>query len=152
MSKKSARFIQVLLVFAVLAILGLALAPRPGGETPTPISTARAVRQNLSSFIPSNGKIEPLEPHVIQAQLTTFVEKVSVKEGQKVSRGQLLLTLDPTQLQSELAHTNEQLVAAEDEHRLAIGGGSPEERAQLEADLAKTNAEIARLSREGEAL
>src|SRR5207253_3198003 len=46
----------------------------------------------------------------------------------------------------------EQLVAAEDEQKIALGGGSPDEIAQLSTDLAKTASEIDRLRRERDSL
>jgi RND family efflux transporter MFP subunit len=152
MSSRSARLIQALLAVAALAVFAFALASRPAEDRPIPISTARVVRQTISSVIATNGKVEPIEPHIIQAQLTTFVDTVLAKDGQTVSRGQLLLTLDATQVLSDLAHTREQLVAAGDERRMATRGGSLDERAAVEADLAKTNAEVARLRSEGESL
>jgi RND family efflux transporter MFP subunit len=152
MSPRSARLTQALLVVAALAVLVFALASRPGEDRPMPISAARVVRQSISSVVATNGKVEPIEPHIIQAQLTTFVDTVLAKDGQTVSRGQLLLILDATQVLSDLAHTREQLVAAGDERRMATDGGSLDERAALEADLEKTNAEIARLRREGAGL
>src|SRR5262245_22179175 len=139
----SSRIPQALLVLGALAILGLALSARSGGDA-VPISTARVVRQNISSFITTNGKVEPIDPSIIQAQLTTFVDSRLVKEGQPVSRGQLLLTLDATEARSELARMREQLVAAQYERRMATSGGSPDDRAELGAELAKTNAEISR--------
>src|SRR5207302_2682332 len=92
------------------------------------------------------------ELHIIQSQLTTFIETVPVKEGQTVGRGQILMTLDAKDLASDLAHMREQLVAAEDERKTAVGGGSPDEIAQLNSDLAKTNSEIDRLRRERDSL
>ena len=139
-------------MIAALAVFGFALASRPAEDRPIPISTARVVRQSISSVVATNGKVEPVEPHIIQAQLTTFVDTVLAKDGQTVSRGQLLLTLDATRVLSDLAHTREQLVAAGDERRMATRGGSLDERAALEADLEKTSAEVTRLRREGESL
>ena len=147
----SSRIAQALLVLGALAVLVFALSARSGGHT-VQVSTARAVRQNISSFITTNGKVEPIDPRIIQAQLTTFVDSVLVKEGQPVSRGQLLLTLDATEARSELARMREQLVAAQYERRMATSGGSPNDRAELGAELAKTNAEISRLRREAEGL
>lgn len=69
-----------------------------------------------------------------------------------VGRGQLLMSLDAKDLRSELAHMKEQLVAAEDEQKTALGGGAPDEIAQLNADLSKTNSEIDRLRREQDSL
>ncbi len=152
MSRNSARLIQGFLLVGGAAIVVFMLAARPGGDRPTRISTARVIRQNLGSFIATNGKVEALEPHIIQAQLTTFVEKVLAKEGQSVREGVVLLTLNTTDLRSELAHMREQLVAAENDQKLAAGGGTLDERAQVEGELAKVKTEIARLRREGEAL
>src|ERR1051326_3880786 len=80
------------------------LAARGGRDKAITISTVRPIRRNLSSWTATNGKIEPVDPQIIQSQLTTFIETVRVKEGQNVSRGQLLMTLDAKDLNSELAH------------------------------------------------
>src|SRR5262249_36775201 len=151
MSPRSARLIQALLV-AALAVLLFALASRPGEGRPMPISTARVVRQTISSVVATNGKGEPIEPHIIQAQLTTFVDTVLAKEGERGGRGQLLVILDATQALSDWARRREQLVGAGDERRTATRGGPLDDRAAVEADLEKTKAELARLRREGEGL
>jgi HlyD family secretion protein len=106
----------------------------------------------LASFLSSNGKVEPVEPFVLQSQLTTFVQKVVVRQGETVKRGQLLMSLDAKDLESELARARGELVTAEDERKTAAAGGAPDELAQLQNDLAKTETEITRLRREGESL
>jgi len=140
---------KALLWFGVLAILVSSCGRNGAG---VPVTTTQAKRQDLTSWISSNGKVEPVEPHVIQSQLTTFIQKVSVKQGDTVKRGQLLMTLDAKDLESELSRVRGELVTAEDEHRIATAGGSPDELAQLQSDLAKTETEIARLRREAESL
>jgi len=145
------RLPQKPLVLLALTALGIA-ACNPAGNRTAPITATHASRQNLTSWISSNGKVEPIEPHALQSQLTTFIETVSVKQGDTVRRGQVLVRLDAKDLETELAHARGELLAAEDESRIAAAGGSREELAQLENDLAKTDAEIARLRREGETL
>jgi HlyD family secretion protein len=142
------------LLFILLGVLALAfiLAARGARDKPIAVSSTQPVRQDLSSWISSNGKVEPIEPHIIQSQLTTFVETVSVKEGQMVRLGQTLLSLDATDLRIELAHMREQVVSAEDERKVALGGGPPEEIVQLRSDLAKIDSEIDRIRREGDSL
>ena len=152
MTRNSGKSTTIVLVLLALVALVFVLAARGGRDRPTTVSTTHAVRQNLSSWIPTNGKVEPVEPHIIQSQLTTFIETVPAKEGQTVVRGQILMTLDAKDLASELAHMKEQLVAAEDDRKTAVGGGSPDEIAQLNSDLAKTNSEIDRLRRERDSL
>lgn len=133
---------------AVLVLLvGLA------GRDPAPQVTVVAVtRENLNASISSNGKVEPIDPHVLRAQFATFVEKVVAVEGQAVKRGQLLAVLDATELRAQLAQRRAELLAAEDDLRAARAGGRAEEVAQLASDLRKAEAEVARLRRERQAL
>src|SRR5260370_25565623 len=114
MSGNSGKSTTLVLILLGVGVLVSVLAARGGRDRPVTITTTKVRRQNLSSDIKTNGKVEPIEPHIIQAQLTTFIETVAVKEGQKVARGQVLMTLDGKDLKSELAHMKEQLVAAED--------------------------------------
>ena len=152
MSGNSGKSTTLVLILLGLGVLVFLLAAREGRDRPISVATMHAVRQNLISWITTNGKVEPVEPRIIQAQLTTFIEAVAVKEGQRVDRGQLLMTLDAKDLKTELAHVREQLVAAENERKVAVTGGSPEEIAQLDSDLVKTNAEIDRLRSERDSL
>src|SRR5437773_2935522 len=134
MSGNSGKSTTLVLILLSLGVLVLLLAAREGRDRPISIATTHAVRQNLISWSTTNGKVEPVEPRIIQAPLTTFIEAVAVKEGQRVDRGQLLMTLDAKDLKTELAHMREQLVAAENERKIAVTGGSPEEIAQLRSE------------------
>src|SRR3972149_11121358 len=77
-------------IIAIVVLL-LALAER---EPPPTVSVARANRENLSASISSNGKVEPITPHILRAKFNTFVKRVAAVEGQKVARGQLLVGLE----------------------------------------------------------
>src|SRR5882672_4608138 len=107
MVSKTALFV---LIAVGLVALVFVLALSGGRDRPITVTTTHAVRRNLSSWITTNGKIEPIEPHIIQAQLTTFIETVTAKEGQTVNRAQILMTLDAKDVRSEFADTREQLV------------------------------------------
>ena len=152
MSTTSRRLLRLLLAAGVLAVLIFGLKAGIGVDRPTNVSVIRPVRQTFTSFITTNGKVEPIEPRSVQARLTTFIETVSAKEGDFVRQGQTLMTLDATEFQSELARAKEQLVAAESDRAIALAGGTPQELAQLENDLAKANSEIQRLRRQNESL
>ena len=85
------RILLYLLLAGVLAYAGVALS----GRKPAPkISAVTPVRENLVSSISGNGRVEPVAPYVVRAQLDTFVERVYAREGQQVKRGQPLLELD----------------------------------------------------------
>ena len=116
------------------------------------ISASRVVRKDVSAWIASNGKVEPTEPHVIVARLDGFVREVLVTEGASAAPGQLLLTLDATELRAQLAHAREELLAAQEQMRIATAGGSTEELAKLEEDLRRTDAELLKLGRDRDSL
>jgi HlyD family secretion protein len=133
----------------VIAILLVALS----GRDPRPeVQVAQVNRENLRASISSNGKVEPLVPHELRAQLNTFVRRVVATEGQAVKAGQVLAELDSAEVQAEVARLRNELLVAQDELRAARGGGSPEARAQVVADLKQAEADVARLRREVGAL
>jgi multidrug efflux pump subunit AcrA (membrane-fusion protein) len=134
---------------AAVVILLVALAER---EPPPNVTVAQAHRENLSASISSNGKVEPITPHVLRAKFNTFVKRVAAVEGQKVTQGQLLVELDAEEARAALARAREDQLRAEEDLRAARAGGKPEEVAQLESDLRKAAAELTRLRAEREAL
>lgn len=152
MARGLGRTIWAFLIVAVAAALIFIAATRPGRDRPITVSITHAVRQDLSSWTTGNGKIEPMDPRIIQSRLATRIEHLDVTEGQTVKAGATLLTLDSTDSRSELAHTREQLLAAQEDRKTALQGGAAEELAQLQSDLTKTNAEIERLTHERDTL
>jgi HlyD family secretion protein len=143
------RILLYLLIAAVLAYVGIELS----GRKPAPkIAAAPAVHENLASSISSNGKVEPISPYVVRAQLDTFVEKVFANEGQQVKKGQLLLELDVRDAAARLAETRSRLLQAQDDLRAARAGGRADEAAKAAGDLAKAQAERDRLQKNHDAL
>lgn len=134
-------------VVLVLVLVGLA-----GREAVPEVRYIRVARGSVGASIASNGKVEPIEPHDIRSQLTTFVEKVFAVPGQTVKRGTLLLTLNDAETRAELARRRQELLAAEEDLRAARSGGPPEEVARLESDLRKTEAELTHLRHDRDAL
>jgi HlyD family secretion protein len=152
MAKTLTKSIWVFLLVAGAAVLVFVAATGPGRDRPVRISVTHAVRQELSSWTTGNGKVEPVEPHVIQAQLSTRISAVYVREGQTVKAGDPMLELDATDVKSELARMRDQLIGAQEEQKTALQGGSPDDLAQIQSDLAKTIGQITQLTRDGEAL
>ena len=143
------RILLYLLLAAVLAYAGIRLSERK----PAPkIAAVTPVRENLISSISSNGKVEPISPYMMRAELDTFVEKVYASEGQQVKKGQLLLELDVKDAAAQLAETRAKLLQAQDNLRAARAGGKPDEVAKVLGDLAKAQAERDRLQKNHDAL
>lgn len=149
MNASKKRIVFWVVGIVAIVVLLVALAER---EPPPSVQVARANRENLSASISSNGKVEPITPHILRAKFNTFVKRVAVVEGQKVSRSQLLVELDAEEARAALARAREEQLRAEEDLRAARAGGKPEDLAQLESDLRKAEAELTRLRSEREAL
>lgn len=140
-------------LFLVLAGIIAFLLVRASGRQPVAkISATTPFRQNIASSITSNGKVEPISPFSIRAQLDTFVERVLVSEGQNVKKGQLLLELNVKDAASSLAGARSRLLKAQDDLRAAKAGGRADDAARVDGDLAKAKAERDRLQRSHDSL
>jgi HlyD family secretion protein len=135
-----------ILIFLVLAaILSLILIKAVGRQPIAKINAVMPARQNIVASISSNGKVEPISPFVMRAQLDTFVEKIYVVEGQNVKKGQRLLDLNVKDAEAQLAQARAKLLSAEESLRVANGGGQPAEAAQASGALATAIAQRERL-------
>lgn len=142
-----------ILVFLLLAGIVAFLLVRISGRQPVAkISATTPVRRNIVASISSNGKVEPIAPVAVRAQLDTFVTKLHISEGQSVKKGQLLLELNVKDAASQLAAAKARLLRAQDDLRVAIAGGRKDEAARINGDLAKAKAERDRLQRNHDSL
>ena len=143
---------RILLYLLLAGVLAYVLIEFSGRKPVPKVSAVTPTRENLVSSISSNGKVEPIAPYVVGAQLDTFVEKVHAKEGQPVKKGQLLLELDVKDATAQLAEARAKLLKAQDDLRAAKAGGRTDEAARVAGDLAKWQAERDRLQKNHEAL
>jgi HlyD family secretion protein len=143
---------RILIFLALAAIVAFALVRLTGRQPVAKISAVSPVRENVISSISSNGKVEPIAPFVVRAQLDTFVEKISAVEGQAVKKGQLLLELNVTDAAAQLADARSKLLRAEDDLRAAKAGGRSDEAAKTEGDLDAAIALRDRLQRNHDSL
>ena len=151
--KMDRRLRNRIVIFLLLAgALAYGLVWLSGRKPAAKISAVMPRRRNLVSSITSNGKVEPISPYVMRAQLDTFVEKVHVLEGQAVKRGQALLDLNVKDAAAQLADTREKLLHAQDDLRAAKAGGRSDATARAIGDLAKAQADRDRLQRANDAL
>ena len=138
---------RILIYLALAGVLAYVLIESSGRKPVPKISAVTPVRETLVSSISSNGKVEPIAPYVMRAQLDTFVLRVSAHEGQAVKKGQVLLELDVKDETARLAETKSKLLKAEDDLRAATAGGRTDEAARVAGDLAKAQAERDRFQR-----
>lgn len=143
---------RVLVFLLVAGIVAYFLVAISGRQPVAKISATTPARRNIIASISSNGKVEPITPVTVRAQLDTFVTRVHVLEGQNVKKGQLLIELNVKDAASQLAAARVRLLRAEDDLRVANTGGRTDEAARINGDLAKAQAERDRLQRDHDSL
>jgi HlyD family secretion protein len=139
----------VILAAGLLVLVLVVLAVR---KPPPAVPVVSLSRTDLSQTITSNGKVVPINPTIARAEFPTFVSRVSAVEGQAVHRGQLILTLDSSDIKAQLSQAKGDLIAAQTQLKYARAGGSPADVAQLNSDLEQANVEVASLERTQKAL
>jgi HlyD family secretion protein len=142
-----------LLIFVggALVLIGLLVFLSWRGSTAR-VAVADVVRENLSSVVSTNGKVETVTPRSFRAGFPTFVEHVYAVEGQQVKRGQKLFALDDTQVQADLAQARADLATQEEALGVAQAGGRASQLAKAAADLQKAKASRDQLHRDNETL
>src|SRR5713226_755120 len=143
---------RILIFLALAAIVAFALVRLSGRQPVAKISAVTPIRENVISSISSNGKVEPIAPSIVRAQLDTFIERISAVEGQPVKKGQLLLELNVKDASAQLADARSKLLRAEDDLRAAQAGGRSDEAARTEGQLAAAIALRDRLQRNHDSL
>ena len=123
----------------VIAVIFLASFMSRGDVVP--IRAVNVQRSTIRSVISTNGKVEPLHNFAAYAPSGTTVEKVLVKEGDHVKRGQLLVSLNDAEARSEVAHALAQVRAAEAASSAVQHGGNQEEILTLSAETTKARTE-----------
>jgi len=94
---------RILLIIAgsliVLGIIGKMagwFGKKPGVE----VAVEKAAQRDITEMVSANGKIQPEVEVKISADVSGEIVELHVKEGQKVQKGQHLLTINPDLIQS----------------------------------------------------
>lgn len=98
--KKSTR--NILIIVGALIVLGIIaksagwLGKKPGIE----VAVEKASNRSITEVVSANGKIQPEVEVKISADVSGEIVELKVAEGQKVKKGDLLLTINPDLIQS----------------------------------------------------
>ena len=131
------------LTLIVLAIAGVALWKLEDQRgRPPQVTFAKATRENISSLVSTNGKVEPVESGVARAERSGAVKNILIQRGQRVEKGQTLVELDASDAQAELKTAEAQQSAIRAEMQTLSQGGRAADRAVLDTSLDKARLEL----------
>lgn len=126
-----------ILVFSVIALGVGALAAAAflkKREVVITVQTEKVARRNLTEVVVANGKIQPVVQVKISPEVSGEIIELPVKEGQAVTKGQLIVKIKPD---FYIANRNQ----AEAAYKSSLAS-----RATAEANLQKADAEFRRVT------
>jgi len=131
-----------LVVGFVVALIVIFLVARYLLREQPPIRAATAHYGDLVSTVSTNGKVEPKVNFEAHAPFPGVIKAVYVHAGQQVRKGQLLLTMDDSNAEAQLATAFAGVKGAEANYEMAMAGGSPESRLKLKGEIAKAQIDL----------
>jgi membrane fusion protein, multidrug efflux system len=102
----------------VLPVLLLSLAacsktPTPPADAGVPVSVAKVIKKSVPELINAVGSVEAINSVAIKSLVDGQLLQSLVKDGDNVTKGQLLFKIDPRPAQAALAQTNAALAKDE---------------------------------------
>ena len=113
-------------------------APPPGGPPPVSVTTAQIRRGVISTFVSFDAEITPVYQTTLSTAQAGTVTAVNVTEGDFVHRGQMLASLDTSQLQATL-EANEAVVRADEAQLVHSSVAAPIQSQQYSSAVATAN-------------
>ncbi|TVZ28432.1 RND family efflux transporter MFP subunit [Gillisia sp. Hel_I_86] len=106
-------------LFLISAILGFSACNNSTEEknidkTPAvPVTVSSVALENNTPFLTASGKIEAANSTTLSTRMMGFVDKVHVNVGQKVTKGQLLVSINNSDLSAKQAQTSAGITEAQ---------------------------------------
>jgi HlyD family secretion protein len=92
---KSERKIILFLMLGLLVVAGVVASRMSKGTPSIAVATEKIARRNLTEVVVANGKIEPVLQVKISPEVSGEIIELHVKEGQNVTKGDLLFKIKP---------------------------------------------------------
>jgi len=100
-----------------------------------PVRIARVEHATLQNTVSTNGRVEPVVNYEFHSPVGATVQAVYVQEGDRVPAGKLLLTLDDTQAQAQVAAAESGVKTAEAALYAATHKGTQAEQQAAAAEI-----------------
>ncbi len=136
------RFLGALLL-SVVALLPTACSkPEEAAPTEVYVQAAHPERGDISEQITADATLAPLAQAAISPKVTAPVKKFYVQRGSQVRAGQLLATLENSDLEAAALDNKGAYTAAQGSFDIATGATVPEDTMKAETDLTQATANL----------
>ena len=138
-------------VIVGLAASGAWYAVRLRNQPPE-LVFAHVVRESITSSVPTNGKIEPIEWAEARAEKAGPVERILVQRGAHVAQGAALVELNSGEARAELAAAQARVSQVRADLEVIERGGRATDLSALSGDLEREKLELAVAQKEYDTL
>lgn len=119
-----------------------------GSRPPTAVNLAPSIERPLYDRVEAVGTARAAQAVVLLAEVPGRVAEIHFQQGQQVTRGQLLVTLDDRNARAELARAEAEYQRAKDDYRRGQQLVDRRAISQSEVDTFRTTLEAAQASRD----
>jgi len=92
--------------YLALLLASAASACKPKGtvtQAVAPVTLASAVQRDVPRVLEATGTVEPVRTVRVEAQISGLIDKVTFREGDQVTQGQVLFQIDPRPFRAALS-------------------------------------------------
>src|ERR1700677_1818640 len=136
------REIAALLFCSISLLITACGKPEQAAPTEVNVQAAHPERGDISEQITADATLAPLAQAAISPKVTAPVKKFYVQRGSYVKAGQLLATLENSDLEAAALDNKGAYSAAQGTYDIATGATVPEDAAKAELDLAQATANL----------
>ena len=119
---------------------------------PPEMAFARVVRESITSSVPTNGKVEPIEWAEARTERPGPVEKILVQRGARVGPGASLIELDSSEARAAVAAAQARVTQARAELEVIEKGGRAADLTTIAGELERQKLELAMAQKEYDSL
>lgn len=131
------------LIIGLILTTTLAACAPSAAPTPLPTVVLNAKPSAASSGVSASGIVVPQPNASLSFPLTGTVKTVEVKAGDKVTKGQALVTLDTTLWEAKVKEAEAAVIAAQANEKFLVRSGSDQEHIDAaNADVEQTQATV----------
>lgn len=148
-SAKKKRTIIIVAVLAVIVVAGVLYATLKPDEKLS-VETVKVTKETINETLDTTGTISASEEETFTLPSGVKILSVDVKEGDRVTAGQVIATFDTASLEESLNNKKAAYQKAQAAYETAVSnsGQSGTKTAELEKQIAKLESEIAALEAE----
>jgi HlyD family secretion protein len=119
---------------------------------PPEVAFIRVVRESITSSVPTNGKVEPIEWAEARTEGAGPVEKILVQRGALVEQGAALIELDSSEARAALTAAQSRVTQARAELEVIEKGGRAADLSSIAGDLEREKLELSVAQKEYDSL